>query len=543
MHVDKKYAIAFLLFAFLILPMAASAYPVMAQDGPPEEILEILLTEGAEILITSIDANGAPTVIYAQLGLPSEELNLEAEMFDNCLALAVVATRGELLDYVLSMIGDDFMGGGESSFMLSQFEEGFTPEAILDLLGTDFSLLISAYYNLDEAVAIGRMGQVLNHLANPAVFGFSFADIIHLRIDESFFPPEMEMELPFEALDVFMYQVTNPFPNALDVVLGGLDNTGLLGNINPELFIAERGAAAGLLAIPDMSDLVELFNSTMGGDGGFSLTAESFFPSQLDMINGSISVAAVGYIGEQIVSYGDTDLSIGSLVGATSSFSPMDDGISVVMAKLPESSNITGYSPDNEDLAMYDNETNLVLWNASGLGVVSDYIIEFESDDFPPDIVIKRTFSPASTAPGGSVEVTVTVTNNGTVPIDNVKIVDDDVGTIYSTVDVTGATTGTTASLAGGDSTSITYTVTFTNEGKYTFPNAELTYEFNAQEYAKNTVTDGYDVVADPVQLLGQMILDGMPISGAILGIVALGALFNINKMRKGGSSGGGYQV
>jgi hypothetical protein len=84
--------------------------------------------------------------------------------------------------------------------------------------------------------------------------------------------------------------------------------------------------------------------------------------------------------------------------------------------------------------------------------------------------------------------------------------------------------------------------VTFENEGKYTFPNAELTYDFNAQKYAKNTVTDGYDVAADPVQLLSQMILDGMPYSGAILGIVALGALFNINKMRKGGSSGG-YQV
>jgi len=542
MHVDKKYAIAFLLFAFLILPMAASAYPVMAQDGP-EEIIGLLLTEGAEILVTNIDENGAPAVIYAQLGLPSDDLDFEAEMFDNCLALAVMATRGELLDYVFSLIGEDFMGGGEPGFMLSQFEEGFTPEAILDLLGTDFSLLISAYYNLDEAVAIGKMGQVLTHLANPAVFGFSFADIIHLRIDESFFPPEAEMELPFEALDVFMYQVTNPFADALNVVLGGLDNTGLLRNIDPAVFIAERGAAAGLLAIPDMGDLVDFFSSTMGGGGGFSLAAESFFPSQFDMIDGSISVAAVGYIGEQIVSYGDTDLSIGSLVGATGSFSPMDDGISIVMAVLPESSNITGYSPDDEGLVMHENNSNMVMWNASGLGVVSDYIIEFESDDFPPDIVIERTFSPGSTVPGGSVEVTVTVKNNGTISIENVVIVDDGVGAIYSTVDVVGTTSDTVLSLAGGASASITYTVTFENEGKYTFPNAELTYDFNAREYAKDTVTDGYDVVADPAQLLSQMILDGMPYSGAILGIVALGALFNINKMRKGGSSGGGYQV
>ena len=135
------------------------------------------------------------------------------------------------------------------------------------------------------------------------------------------------------------------------------------------------------------------------------------------------------------------------------------------------------------------------------------------------------------------------MTNNGAVPIENVNITDDDVGAIYSTVVVAGTTSQIVPSLAGGASASITYTVTFTNEGKYTFPNAELTYDFNAREYAKDTVTDGYDVVADPVQLLSQMILDGMPISGAILGIVALGALFNINKMRKGGSSGGGYQV
>ena len=537
MHVDKKYAIAFLLFAFLILPMAASAYPVMAQDGP-EEIIELLLTEGAEVLVANIDENGAPAVIYAQLGSPVDSLDLEAEMYDNCLALAVLATRGELLDYIFSLIGTEFMGGGEPGFMLSQFDAGFTPEAILDLLGTDFSLLISAYYNLDEAVAIGRMGQVLAHLANPAVFGFSFADIIHLRIDESFFPPEAEMELPFEAIDVFMYQVTNPFADALNVVLGGLDDSGLLGNIDPSIFLAERGAAAGLLAIPDMGDLVD----TMGGIGGFSLAAESFFPSQFEMIDGSIAIAAAGYIGEQILTYGDTDLSIGSLVGATGSFSPMDDGISIVMAIMPEGSNITGVSPDVEGLTMHENGSNMVMWNASGLDVVSDYIIHFESDDFPPEIVIERTFSPGSAVPGGSVEVTVTVTNNGAVPIDNIVIVDNGVGAIYSTVDVVGTTSDTVLTLAGGASASITYTVTFVNEGKYTFPNAELTYEFNAREYHKNTVTDGYDVVADPVQLLSQMILDGMPYSGAILGIVALGALFNINKMRKGSSSGG-YQV
>lgn len=540
MHVDKKYAIAFLLFAFLILPIAASAYPVMAQDGP-EEIIELLLTEGAEILVTNIDENGAPAVIYAQLGSPVDALDLEAEMYDNCLALAVIATRGELLDYIFSLIGEDFLGGGEPGFMLSQFEEGFTPEAILDLLGSDFSLLLSVYYNLDEAVAIGKMGQVLANLANPAVFGFSFADIIHLRIDEDFFGEGFDVTLPFEALDVFMYQVTNPFADALNAVLGGLDDSGILGNIDPGIFLAERGAAAGLLAIPDMGDLIELFNSTMGG-GGFSLAAESFFPSQFEMIDGSIAIAAAGYIGEQILTYGDTDLSIGSLVGATGSFTPMADGISMVMAIMPEGSNITGVSPDVEGLTMHDNESNMVMWNASGLGVVSDYIIEFESDDFPPEVVIERTFSPGSTVPGGSVEVTVTVTNNGTVPIENVVIVDNGIGAIYSTVEVVGTTSDTVLTLAAEASASITYTVTFVNEGKYTFPNAELTYEFNAREYNKNTVTDGYDVVADPVQLLSRMILDGMPISGAILGIVALGALFNINKMRKGGG-GGGYQV
>ena len=521
--------------------MAASAYPVMAQDTDPTEIIELLLTEGAEILLTNIDENGAPAVIYAQLGLPSAELDLEAEMFDNCLALAVMATRGELLDYVFSLIGEEFMGGGEPGFMLSQFEEGFTPEAILDLLGSDFSLLISAYYNLDEAVAIGKMGQVLAHLANPAVFGFSFADIIHLRIDESFFPPEAEMTLPFEALDVFMYQVTNPFADALSVVLGGLDDTGLLGTIDESIFLAERGAAAGLLAIPDMGDLVELFNSTISGGTAFSLAAESFAPAQFESLDGSISVAAVGYIGEQILSYGDTDLSIGSLVGATGSFSPMSDGLSMVMGVMPEGSNITGVSPDVEGLTMYENDSNMVMWNASGLGVRSDYIIEFESDDFPPDIVIERTFSPGSTVPGGSVEVIVSVTNNGTVPIGNITITDDGIGAIYGAVDVTGTTTALVSSLAPGATTSMAYTVTFTNEGKYTFPNAELTYEFNSRTYAKDTATDGYDVVADPAQLLTQMILDGMPYSGAILGIVALGALFNLNKMRKGG--GGGYQV
>ena len=181
MHVDKKYAIAFLLFAFLILPMAASAYPVMAQDGP-EEIIGLLLTEGAEVLVANIDENGAPAVIYAQLGSPVDALDLEAEMYDNCLALAVIATRGELLDYIFSLIGEDFLGGGEPGFMLSQFDAGFTPEAILDLLGSDFSLLLSVYYNLDEAVDDGGEHPVAllcrrhHGIADIAVFAL-FVDV------------------------------------------------------------------------------------------------------------------------------------------------------------------------------------------------------------------------------------------------------------------------------------------------------------------------------------------------------------------------------
>ncbi|MHA1908577.1 MAG: hypothetical protein ACW98Y_14845, partial [Candidatus Thorarchaeota archaeon] len=172
----------------------------------------------------------------------------------------------------------------------------------------------------------------------------------------------------------------------------------------------------------------------------------------------------------------------------------------------------------------------------------SDYIINFEGE-FPPDVTIERTFSPASAevVPGGSTTVMVTVTNDGDEPITNLVIVDDDLATLYETVTVTGTTSDTVASLAGGATATIEYNVVFTNEGAYTFTPAELTYEYEGESFFKDSIRQGFTVAADVGGLLYDAILDGMPYTGVALGVIGLVGIYAIMGLVRGSESA--YQV
>ena len=184
----------------------------------------------------------------------------------------------------------------------------------------------------------------------------------------------------------------------------------------------------------------------------------------------------------------------------------------------------------------------MVFWNATAYTDQSDYSVYFNEGDFPPLVTVTRTFIPATTTPGGSTVVTVSVTNHGTEPIYNVTIDDDGFAATYTTTTVTGTTSASTAILTGGSQFNMTYTVTFANEGNYAFNAAEVTYQYGGETFSKSTYVDGYLVTADPIGLLSDMISAGWPYTGVVIGVVGLGAVVNIILMARG-AGGKSYQV
>ncbi|MHA1735431.1 MAG: CARDB domain-containing protein [Candidatus Thorarchaeota archaeon] len=552
MNVRYKHAFAVVLLAFLaIAPVLVAAYPVRtlspAQD---EDIMNTLLEKGAEALFANIDEEGVPMVLYGRLGIPTSVINFQDPMFDDCLALAVVSTHGEILERLMAMLGMNMTGDDGFSpmgpFTAAQFGDSGEPPDLISLIGTEARILVAAYLNVDAGTSRQRMGQILSQLTST--FSYQFSELYTLRIDQNTFPPEANVTLPFDSLDIYLYNVLNTFPESVDMILQVLGTGGLGDDIDRTVFTEAPAAAAGLVAIPDMQFLIEFVNETFGGppDGDFSLASEesmpSFLISQAPDIEGPLAIGAVGYIGDQVVSSTTESLSVASLVGATS-FSPSTEGVSVVLVNLPDFVNITSVTPFEENHTMIDN--GLVLWNATWYGTQDDYVISFQSDEFPPLVTISRTFSSESTSPGGSVQVTVTVTNEGETAIDNVQIVDDGIGDIYTTIAVSGTTSTTVPSLGPGESATITYTVTFQNEGSYTFPKASVTYEYQGRTYTKTTTADGYTVVQDVGGLVGEIISDGWPYTGGILGLIALLGVVQVVNLAKGmkGGGGGSYQV
>ena len=114
MTLKRKISVALFLIGFLAIPVVIATGSsngfTPAQD--PETIIQIF-DDGAEAIFTYIDNQGRPVVAYAQVGFPADDLDLESEKFQGCMLLALVETRGEMLEYILGTIGTDlFFGGG-----------------------------------------------------------------------------------------------------------------------------------------------------------------------------------------------------------------------------------------------------------------------------------------------------------------------------------------------------------------------------------------------------------------------------------------------
>ncbi len=555
MKFQYKHAFAIVLLAFLAVAPSVAALSnssfTPAQEG--EDILELILNEGAEIVFTHIDDQGVPGVIYGQLGIPSDALALDDPMYDGCLAMALVSTHGEFIEMVFELVGGDLFGGdggmmGARDLSPLQDGMGFNPEDIFELIGTEFNLLFNVFVNVDEATSQQRMSSILNHLGSE--FQFSFSELFKLRIDESMFPPDAEVELPFESLDIYIYQVAISFSNAVASVFSVMDDSGFLGAIDQSVFTEAPASAAGLLVIPSMEDLVSIFEGDDGGEGDtFALSQETslnrFLTAQAPNITGPLAVAAAGYLGDQVVTSETVSVGIKELLNADTPFSPLESGLSMVVMQVPVGVNITSYQPAAEEASFYNEADAMVMWNGTYFGDQLDYKIFFSSNEFPPPITITRTFNPTSVSVGGTTEVTVTVTNEGELAIQNLTLSDLGIGQIYSKVSVSGDQVLQYLELEGGESVSITYSVTFPNEGSYTFPKASLLYEYDGVIYEKRSSTGSVVVEADPVSVLSQAVADGWPYTGGIIGLVAIVGIWQIFGLVRGSKSGGGqyYEV
>ncbi|MFX1561070.1 MAG: hypothetical protein ACFFBL_10830 [Promethearchaeota archaeon] len=553
MKLNKKHAFVIIAIGFLFsIPAVTAANTggaVVAQDIG-EDFFFNLVENGAEVVFTAIDEQGAPAVVYGQLGVPDEQLGLNDPMYEGCVVMALVATQGELLEYIMDLVGADlfnFGGDGGNDTIFAQQDGGspFDMSSIFDMLGTDFSLLINVFFDLEASAADTQMVAIRNHLHTS--FEFSFEELVDLRIDEEFISGIVgePVDLPFTAIDVFIYQVTNPFEDAVNSVLGVMDQTGFINSINPTKFSEARASGAGLLAVPDMGDLMDLIE---GFGGGGEPTPASFLLSQMPALDGPLAIAAAGYIGDQLLSTSSDELNIfEDLLGKspTGVVNGLSTGQSLVAAYLPPNMNNITYFPEDEALnrTFYDENASIVFWNATAYVDVPDYSIYFEPGSFPPLVTITRTFDPEEAVPGGSTQVTVTVTNEGTETIDNITLVDEGLAATYPrSVTVTGTTSRADTSLSGGSSVTISYTVTFAYEGVYAFAPAVLTYDYINNTFSKHTHIDGFTVSPDPIGLLQDMFWDGYPFTAIMGGAVALGAIVNIVLMRRGGG-GGTYQV
>ncbi len=558
MKVKIQHALGLLLVTFLVMAPTVAAIGnsafIIAEDEPGfgEELIQKLFEEGAEVIFSNIDEEGVPSVIYGQLGIPSDSLNLDSEMFQQCIAMALVSTHGEFLEMILELVGGDMFGDdgddeySEGEFVLAQDGGGFDVNSILDMLGTEFNLLINVFVNVDQATSQSRMSQILNHMS--VTYGFGFTELFTYRIDENTFPPEADIELPFDSIDLYIYQEIHTFGDAVDFLFNVMDTGGFLDAINPSVFSGARAAASGLLAIPDMGYLAELIESFEGEDTGdyepSFILSEVYQTAQLPFnVSGSLAIAAAGYRGDQVVSSATTELRISELIGSTGTISPLSTGNSLILMQLPENANITSYSPSVEGQSFYENGSNMVIWNATALGDQSDYIISFEADDFPPLVKLERTFSVNSTTVGGSTHVTVTLTNEGTEAISNVHLNDSGIADYYDSISVSGTTEKTFTNVPGGGTVEITYTVSFSNEGGYNFPRANAEYGYDGKTFAKTTPRDVVEVRSDIGGFLSQGISDGWPYSALALGVVGLVGVYAIMGIVRGSKSSGVYEV
>ncbi|MGY5875887.1 MAG: CARDB domain-containing protein [Candidatus Thorarchaeota archaeon] len=543
----RKITVALFLVAFLAIPAVVATGVnngfTPAQD--PETIISIF-DEGAEALFTYVDNQGRPVVAYAQVGLPGAELEIDTPKYDNCIAMAVLQTRGDLLEYVLGTVGANLFNMSDSGTGSPDDGGLFSVNQILGYLGTEFGVLATAYLNIDATTAQQRMGAVVSNL-QAAPFNFDFVDLIAIRLDEAFFAQlNFTGTLPFESLDIFFYQILSEPADVIAAVLDPLDDSGLLDAIDETKFTDEdiSGSAAALIVIPNLDEILNMF----GGDflGGTITNPTDYMLAQTTNF-GPMAIAAAAYVGDQTVEAGDTEISLAEIVGASTVFDPFNNRHSVVIAGLADAANVTGITPDDSGLAFM--EGNMIFWNASGLhdlpaytSGIPDFVIEFESDDFPPMVTVTRTFNPESVTPGNTVAVRVTVENDGDDPITNVTINDSAFLDRYSTLVVAGTFQTSVTSIAPGGNTYIEYTVTFQNEGAYAFTDGVVTYDYNGNSFEKPITDEAYLVSTDITGVLLSLVQDGWPYSGMLLGLVGLGAIFNLARAR-GGKSGSMYQV
>ncbi len=526
---------------FLVLPVATS---VLLPPGPvvvtgssqgPMEMLPQLIESGAEVIYTHVDSEGRPAVLYGQIALPGVTgvFNLDADMYDGCLAVAVLAVRGELLDYLFELMG---MGGNDSGpgdlgFAPAQDGGIGGPGDIIDYLGDEFSIVVGVYMDLEEGVAAGRMAQVVQQLAGSPL-AISVSSVFSIRLDESMFPGGGNNTggSNISSLDLFVYTLSNPMSQLIQNIVGTFTTGGMLTAMDADLFVSAPGSAAALVGLPHIEDLVGLVSSSSMNRPRHGFV--DYVIAQAPQVQGPVAVGIGGFVRDQIVQAGDTEMLLSDAIGSTGTITPFSStsqGMSIVAIDMGDTS-ITGIEPYDANHSYYTDGT--AFWAASMLGPQSDYIVHFNETSYPPLVQAVRTFSPASPTVGSPVTVTITVTNAGSDTISDIEISDARLTEVYPQLSVDGSLVAHVPSLAPGAETSLTYTVVPEYEGVYGFFDGRVTYTFEGQSYTKSIRDAGLRVVPSLSDLFMNSISAGWPLTGIVLGLVGLGAVFNLARLR-----------
>ncbi|MFX0169769.1 MAG: zinc ribbon domain-containing protein [Candidatus Hodarchaeota archaeon] len=207
------------------------------------------------------------------------------------------------------------------------------------------------------------------------------------------------------------------------------------------------------------------------------------------------------------------------------------------MMMFPSDVNITSYVPTDmvnsttPEFVMVLRSTTHWINNASS---VENIIVNFEGD-FPPGLTIQKTLTSSRIPVGGTTTVTITLTNiDPTITVTNVQVDDTHSWDAYlaltsSHVIFTGSMSANWASIAPGQSVSLTYQITITGEGGYVSQRTNVTYEDDlARTWEKSSnqvyLTVAYASIFDFLLT----ILRDIPWSIPVLIVVALMVLYVI---------------
>ncbi len=451
--------------------LATLSYSIFAEDMPNINITDIR----GEILGVGLLPDGSPAVALAEIGLDISGFNFENPEYEGFLGAAVINIHGTLLAKLLmKLMGNETIGNETMGDM---------PQEIGQLINLLTNSLIIVYMNVTKAQGESRSSTVASSFSHTLGISIQHAKDLYISIEGT-------------PLFIGIYAIRSTFTQVASGILNTFPTPGLSTNFNMDDYSQSSDSVAVMLI--------------------------ARFKEQ------TLSVGALGYLREQAVQgYGNHTLDIAEVAGM-SELVPSTTAKSFVGAVIFDG-NITG--TDYPTYSMF--EDHFAVFNLTDYGsAVSSYKIYFEGK-YPPLITLRRVITPQTVNSGGTVSVTVIVTNNGTEPVTNVMLDESEVLGLgnYTSVELIGNSTDLVkhvTTLNPGESFTISYQLHFTTEGTFILNSPILRYEYSGDTYYKWTPLQQITVQPNLPGLVQSAIQDYMPYSLIPFGLIGLALVFNI---------------